>query len=217
MLMALTRSLILSLASSRIPGVSKEDRLACTYTTQKSAWMNALITKRWFKEQFVPQVLKRLKFLKLLLHALLLLGNAPSHPAPEHLTYNTKDGQITVLYLPPNTTSILQPMGQGPIEAIKRPYRKELITALSTEGYEDTSLIDLIKRMDIMDVIKMSAKVWSEARVEAIKNSWNKTCIWSRTGEQEQTKDDNEEDEDSVACRLQGHHCPATWPLAQQH
>ena len=92
------------------------DRLACTYTSQTSAWLNAFIIKSWSKEQFVPGVLKMLKFLKLLLHALLLFDNAPSHAAPEYLTFNTKDGQITVLYLPPNTISILQPMDQGPIE-----------------------------------------------------------------------------------------------------
>ena len=37
------------------------------------------------------------------------------------------------------------------------------------EENEDTSLIDLIARMNIMDVIKMSAKSWSEVKVEAIK------------------------------------------------
>ena len=104
-------------------GVNR-DRLACTYTSQKSAWMNAFIMKSWFKEQFVPQVLKRLNFLKLPLHALLLLDNTPSHPTPEDLTYNTKDRQTTVLYLRHNTASTLQPMDQGPIDATKHLYRK---------------------------------------------------------------------------------------------
>ena len=105
------------------------------------------------------------------LHALLLLDNAPPHPAPEDLTYSTKDGTITVLYLPWNTTFILQPMDQGPIEATTPLYRKELITALSIEGNENISLIDLIKRMDIMDVIKMSAKAWNEVKVSALNKS----------------------------------------------
>ena len=71
------------------------DRLACTYTAQKSAWMNAFIMN--FSSP-----------------------SAPSHPASEDIIYNTKDGQITVLYLSPNTTSILQTMDQGPIEATQR-------------------------------------------------------------------------------------------------
>ena len=88
--------------------------------------MNAFIIKSWFKKQFVQPVLKRLNFLKLCLLALLLFNNAPS----EDLTYNTKDVQITVLYFPPNTISVLQPMDQVPIEATKHLYRNELITAL---------------------------------------------------------------------------------------
>ena len=110
--------------------------MVCTYTSQKNSWMNAYIMKNWFREQFVPQVLNRLNFLKLPLPALLLLDNAPSHPPPEDLTHITKDGQITVLYLPPNT-SVLQPMDHGPIEATKRLYRKELISTLSTEDNEE--------------------------------------------------------------------------------
>ena len=145
--------------------------LACTCTAQKSAWMNAFIINSWFKEQLMPQGLKRLTFLKLPLHGLLLLDNSPSHPAPEDLTYNTKGSQITVLYLSPNITSILQPMDEGPIEATNGLNRKELITALSTEGNKDTSLVDLIKRMDIMDVIKMHVKTWSEVKVEATKKA----------------------------------------------
>ena len=147
----------------------------------------------------MPQVLKRLNFLKLPLRALLLLDHAPFHPSPEDLTYNTKDGQITILYLPPNTTSVLQPMDQGPIEATKCLYRKELITILSTEDNEETSLVDLMKRMDILDVIKMSTKAWSEVKIEAIKKSWKKIGVWSKT--EEPTQDDNadEEDEDQVA------------------
>ena len=85
--------------------------------------MNAFIMKRWFKEQFVPQVMKRLKFLKWPRCVLMLLENVPSHPAPEYLTYNTKDGQITVLFLPLSTTFNLQPMDQCPIEATKHLYR----------------------------------------------------------------------------------------------
>ena len=121
-----------------------------------------------------------------------------SPPPPEDLTHITKDGQITVLYLPPNTTSVLQPMDQGPIEATKRLYRKELITTLSTEDNEETSLIDLIKRMDILDVIKMSAKAWSEVKIEAIKKSWKKTSVWSKTEDLTQEDADDKEDEDPV-------------------
>ena len=89
-------------------------------------------------------------------------------------------------------------MDQCPIEGTKRLYRKELITTPSTEGNEETSLIDLIKRMDIVDVIKMSAKAWREVKNKAIKKTWKKIGVCSKT--EGPTQDDDEEDvEDPVA------------------
>ena len=51
---------------------------------------------------------------------LLLLDNAPSHPSTEIL--QSRDGKVTTLFLPANTTSIIQPMDQGILEALKRHY-----------------------------------------------------------------------------------------------
>ena len=48
-----------------------------------------------------------------------------------------------------------------------------------------------------MDAIKMSAKAWSEVKMETIKKSWKKTGVWNKT--EEPTQDDDEEDEDPVA------------------
>ena len=50
--------------------------------------------------------------------------------------------------------------------------------------------------MEIMDVIKMSAKAWSEVKVKVIKKSWKKKGVWSNTEEPTQADD---EDEDTVA------------------
>ena len=53
--------------------------------------------------------------------ALLLLDNAPAHPSDKSLVAH--NGRIRVLYLPANTTSIIQPMDQGVIVSAKRMYR----------------------------------------------------------------------------------------------
>ena len=63
--------------------------------------------KHWQKKKFAKK-------------ALLLLDNAPSHLDIECLESN--DGEITCLYLPPNTTSIIQPRDQGVLETVKRHY-----------------------------------------------------------------------------------------------
>ena len=92
------------------------------YTSQKSAWMDSTIFVEWFIETFIPSVkahqLKNGKREK----TLLLLDNAPTHPSCDIL--NEKDEFIKVMFLPPNVTSLLQPMDQGVIETFKRYYRK---------------------------------------------------------------------------------------------
>ena len=52
--------------------------------------------------------------------AILILDNAPAYPSEDILS--SEDGKIKVLFMPPNTTSILQPMDQGVISAMKRHY-----------------------------------------------------------------------------------------------
>ena len=54
---------------------------------------------------------ERLALLGLPQKAVLVLDNCPAHPNVEDLT--SEDGKITALYLPPNVTSLIQPMDQG--------------------------------------------------------------------------------------------------------
>ena len=48
----------------------------------------------------------------------LLLDNPPAHPDAEKLV--CADGKICTMFLPPNTTSIIQPMDLGVIAPCKR-------------------------------------------------------------------------------------------------
>ena len=68
------------------------------------AWVTAAIFMEWFHECFVHDVEKYLKEQNLAFKVLLILDNAPGHPA-ELLQYAHPN--IEVVFLPPNTTSIL--------------------------------------------------------------------------------------------------------------
>lgn len=87
------------------------DLLPVQYCGQKSAWMSCDIFHSWFHDTFVPAVRKELGALGLEKKAVLLLDNCPAHPDAKELI--SDDGQITALYLPPNVTSLIQPMDQG--------------------------------------------------------------------------------------------------------
>lgn len=96
------------------------------YRNQKSAWMDCNLFKSWFFDVFAPSVQKDLKQKKLPIRALLLLDNALSHPPEEDLV----EGNIKALFLPPNVTSLIQPMDQGVIEWLKRCYRRKYISSI---------------------------------------------------------------------------------------
>ena len=91
------------------------------YYSQKSGWMDSLIFKDWVHKHFIPTVTKYLESTSLSPQALLLLDNAPSHSSARTLV--SADGKIKCMYLPPNVTSLIQPMDQGVIENIKRRYK----------------------------------------------------------------------------------------------
>ncbi len=87
------------------------------YYDQRNSWIYSQICTKWFHEKFVTNCQKLLTERNLPPKALLVLDNALCHPDIECL--ESSDGQITTLYLPPKTTSIIQPMDQGVLETIK--------------------------------------------------------------------------------------------------
>ena len=96
----------------------KED-LPVHYYSQKNSWMDSTLFKTWFFDKFVPHCRSSLRKIGLPEKALLLLDNAPSHSSSGTLV--SEDQQIRCVFLPPNTTSLIQPMDQGVLHNIKMP------------------------------------------------------------------------------------------------
>lgn len=76
-----------------------------------------------------------------------MLDNCPAHPPKEDLV--SDDGKITALYLPRNVTSLIQPMDQGVLVALKRRYKKILLQRLLIEDENGVSLIDFLKSVNM--------------------------------------------------------------------
>ena len=66
----------------------------------------------WFHLCFVSEVRKYLDSKGLPFKVLLFLDNAPGYPEPHE--FNTEG--LNVVYLPPNTNSLIQPLDQGLLE-----------------------------------------------------------------------------------------------------
>ena len=107
--------------------------LQVVYRGQKNAWMNGDLFTKWFIEDFIPNVEAHQQKTSTEGKTLLLLDNAPCHPASEVLE---KEAQLAgypefkVMYLSLNVTPLIQPMDQDVIEKMKRMYRKELLRKL---------------------------------------------------------------------------------------
>ncbi len=70
-------------------------------------WLKLLV---WFDKQLSKD-------------SILLADNCPAHVNHDHLTFK----YLKIHYLPPNTTSIIQPMDAGIIRSFKAFYRKNLV------------------------------------------------------------------------------------------
>ena len=68
----------------------------------------------------------------------MVLDNATSHPNAE--TLERENGMFKVIFLPPNTTSPLQPMDQSVIETEKRLYKKQLLRKILLDEVEECKL-----------------------------------------------------------------------------
>lgn len=87
--------------------------------------MDVQVMLDWYDHIFIPAVKEEQERTGRKGKVLLLLDNAPSHPPAQ--SFVREDGYFTVKYLPPNVTSIIQPMDQSVISSLKRLYRQSVL------------------------------------------------------------------------------------------
>ena len=101
-----------------------------------------------------------------------MLDNCPANPSEEALI--SDDGKITALYLPPNFTSLFQPMDQGVHMALKCHYKMKLLRRLLIEDENGVSLIDFLKSLNMKIVTELIAESWGEIKESTLRKSWRK-------------------------------------------
>ena len=146
--------------------------LPVVYNGQTNVWMTCDILHAWFHHSFVPTVRDELSKLGLLPKAVLVLDNCPAHPEAEELV--SDDGNIFAHFLPPNVTSLIQPMDQGVLVALKRRYKRKLLHRLIIEEENGASIVDFFKSVNTTVVVEMTADSWDEIRASTLRKSWRK-------------------------------------------
>ncbi|CAH2296788.1 tigger transposable element-derived 1-like, partial [Pelobates cultripes] len=91
--------------------VNKE-QLSVLWQSNPKAWVTHLLFVKWVNAVFGPTVKKYLVDNNLPFKAMLLMDNAPAHPPSLEEDLLEVFNFIKVMFLPPNTTSLLEPMDQ---------------------------------------------------------------------------------------------------------
>lgn len=170
-----------------IVGKSKQPRaiknimsnLPVHYYHSKNAWFTANITSDWFHNYAVPEIRHQMEKSNTEVKAIILLDNAPAHPDEKKLC--SADGKIICLFLPPNTTSLMQPMDQGVIYTAKRLYRKRFLSEVfeveeSTDGEDRRAekTLQNIKSYNFRSMIFNFAAAVKDIAPSTLANAWNK-------------------------------------------
>jgi hypothetical protein len=151
--------------------------LGVMYRYNKKAWMTAVLFQEWLR-YFDGQMHGR--------KVLLLLDNAPSH-----IVTGVRLNNTTVKFLPPNTTSRLQPCDAGIIASFKAHYRRKFVRYL-LEQFESGS--DLSK-LSVLEAILFIRESWQEDvtpttiancfRHINIREEWEEVAVVIETVEEE--------------------------------
>ncbi|GFU59590.1 tigger transposable element-derived protein 1 [Trichonephila clavipes] len=151
------------------------------------AWMTTAIFTEWFNNCFVPEVEAYIKEKSLDFKVLLIVDNAASHPQLEH-------PNVQVVFIPPNTTSLIQPLDQGIIATFKKYYIKTTYKfILNKLENESLTVKDVWKQFSIFDCLIHVASASAQIRPRTLNACWEKiwpACVTDNTTPQTSTLSD---------------------------
>ncbi len=152
-----------------LKGYSK-NTLPVLWRANKKAWVTKVLFEDWFTNYFCPVTEKYCAENGLDFKILLLLDNAPGHPT----ALSDLNEHVQISFLPPNTTSLIQPMDQGVIATFKAYYlRRTLAQAIqATKGENAPSLTEFWKSYNIRNVISNIGEAWLEVTASNMRAVW---------------------------------------------
>lgn len=175
----------LVVGKSKNPRCFKNFQNPFAYDSSANAWMTANIFQKWFHECFVEEVREFCIKNNLPQKAILLVDNCSAHGKSTDLIQSA-DGNVIVLYLPPNVTSLVQPMDQNPLKLVKMKYRSKLLQRVVAEA--ESTIDDVLKKQTFKDAILILNEIWNDLSQSVLKNAWKKLMQW----------DDNQYDKEDL-------------------
>ena len=133
------------------------------YEWNSKAWMTGTIFEKYMK-------MLDNKFFKEKRQVLFFVDNCPAHPVTLQMALKN----IKIIFLPKNSTSVLQPMDQGVIRSFKCKYRTKLLSHVisQVEGKDKTIEDVKVNLLMVMNWVKFA---WESVTQETIKNCFKKS------------------------------------------
>lgn len=150
------------------------------YECNKKAWMTAVLFEKWLKE--LEKKMKRQKR-----KIVLFIDNCTAHPS----TVTSQLKFVRVEFMPPNTTSKLQPLDQGIIQNFKVKYRHEVVKKCIAEIDGGTN-----PSVNLLEAMRMAYKAWNCVEQKTIANCFRKARFV--IAEDEAGQPDEEEEIESL-------------------
>lgn len=151
-------------------------------------------TKAWMTTDIYNRILLKLDshFSEAGRQILLFVDNCPSHI----LLPTTELKSITIKFLPPNYTSLLQPLDAGIIRNMKHSYR----TRILKKSIQHMRANNELKKIDLLEAIETLSAAWSEdVKNESIANCFKHAGFGKYQLDSENAVEQMERDE-SVEC-----------------
>ena len=143
--------------------------LPVMYKANKKAWMTGSIFEEWLRK------LDR-KFLLEGRNIALIVDNCSAHPRLKNLR------AVKLIFLPSNTTSVVQPCDQRIIQNFKCFYRKRVLRRFMKLLDEDGSA-DTHYKLAVLDAINYAAASWDEVKQTTIANYFKKAGFTKQDSE----------------------------------
>lgn len=157
-----------------LKNVNRSD-LPVHWRANKKAWMTATLFTDWIKNCAVPELKDYCCSQKIDFKMLLLMDNAPGHPIySDDISENIK-----IVFMPPNTTSIIQPMDQGVISIFKSYYLRRTFSQLieATDKADKLTIPQFWKDYNIKMAVENIGFAWKEVKVTCMNGSWGNTYM----------------------------------------
>ena len=128
---------------------------------------------------------------------LLFLDNAPCHSP----IFEGKFSNITLKFLPKNTTSKTQPLDSGIIASWKCKYKKRLLRHVCSKVNGSTNACEIVKSVDLLMSIEWGKQAWDEVSSTTIIKCFKRTVLYPEA-EVEEDEDDPFEGEELSSLQL---------------